>query len=101
MATIEVCSYTTLFVKSKHIGTSFRFINGDTGEVLDENINDKVNLLKWTSELAKGDGTHYRNLKNIKGLIRFHYEGEDSRWFSIGESYDQTKAPPILHSCAI
>lgn len=101
MATVEVCNYTALFVKSKHIATSYRLIDGDTNKLIDQNLYDKVNKLKWTSPLADGKGKHFRNLKNLKAEIRFHYEGEDSRWFPIGEPYDQTGEPPIIHACQV
>lgn len=101
MATIEVCTYLDIFKKSRHDATSFQFIDLDTGKVLSENLKDKTNLYKWTSELSDGEGGHYRNIKNMVGRVKFHYGRYESEWTIVGKPYDQTAQPQLIHQCEI
>lgn len=100
MATISICDYVTVFQESEHIATSYQFYNGDTNEIIDESLIDKVNLLKWTSQLSNGNGGHYRNLSNLRGRIKMHYETQDGDWVELG-SYDQTDPNQLVHTCTI
>lgn len=100
MATIKICDYVTAFQEGEHIATSYQFYDGTTNKIIDESIRDKVNLTKWTSQLQDGNGGHYRNLTDLRGKIRLHYDGQDGDWIELG-SYDQTDVEQIVHSCTI
>ena len=100
MATISICDYVTAFQESEHIATSYQFYNGDTNEIIDESLIDKVNLLKWNSQLSDGNGGHYRNLSNLRGRVKLHYEHQDGDWIELG-SYDQTDPNQLVHTCTI
>ncbi len=100
MATISICDYVTAFQESEHIATSYQFYNGDTNEIIDESLIDKVNLLKWNSQLSDGNGGHYRNLSNLRGRVKLHYENQDGDWIELG-SYDQTDPNQLVHTCTI
>lgn len=100
MATIKICDYITVFQESEHIATSYQFYNGETNEIIDESLVDKVNLLKWTSQLSDGNGGHYRNLSDLRGRIKMHYDGSTSDWIELG-SYDQTDPTQPVHVCTL
>lgn len=101
MATIEICSYLDAFKKSNHSATSYQFYDADNDKVLDENLNDKNNLYEWTSELKNGKGGHYRNIRNMIGRVKFHYGKESTDWINVGEPYNQTAYPQIVHTCEL
>lgn len=99
MATIEICKYETLFMKAPHIATSYQIVNADTNTVIAENLYDKVNLLKWISQLSKGNGKHYRYETNLKARVNFHYDnGEESGWFIVGQ-YNQLDPLEPVYAC--
>lgn len=100
MATISICDYVTAFQETEHIATSYQFYNGDTNEIIDESLMDRVNLLKWTSQLSDGAGGHYRNLSNLRGRVKIHYGNQDSVWLELG-GYDQTDPNQLVHTCTI
>lgn len=101
MATIEICDFLDVFKKANHSATSFRYIDGDTGQVLDQSLENKDNLFKWTSQLSDGKGGHYRKVKNLIAQAKFHYGKDSSDWVVVGDPYDQTAYPQLIHQCKI
>lgn len=101
MARIEICDYLDAFKTSVHSATSYQFIDGDTGKVLAENLEDKVNLYKWISDLSDGNGGHYREIRNMIGRVKFHYGKSSTEWINVGEPYDQRGEPQLIHKCKL
>ena len=100
MATIGICDVITLFQSGEHRATSYQFYNGETGEIIDESIENTENLLSWNSQLSDGNGGHYRNLSDLRARVKLHYDGSDSEWIELG-SYDQTNPEQPVYSCTV
>lgn len=91
----------TVFQKTEHYATSFVIYDGDTDLVIDSTFKNEESKLKWVSELARGDGTHYRTVSNMKAKMQLHYRGGvDSEWIEL-DSYDQTAINPVINECEI
>lgn len=99
MATIKICDILTVFQKTDHCATSYEIYDGNTDNILDSSYEDEENLLIWKSELSKGDGTHYRDLENMRARFKLHYrDGSSTIWYELA-SYDQTAEKPIILTC--
>lgn len=99
MATINLCEVITMFQKAEHYATSYEIYNGDDGTLIDSTYRDEENVESWTSQLSRGDGTHYRDVSNLRARFKMHYrDGSESEWYEL-DSYDQTAEKPIIHKC--
>lgn len=82
--------------EQKHTATSYQ-IAKDAGfkEIIDQSLYDTVNLLFWNSPLPKGDGTYYKDMKQLHARVKIHFNESSSPWYVLKPD-DQTVQNVVL-----